>query len=75
MCLMAEAIADMGEAGDAMLLVPLLNHPSGDVRHAGCSGMDKLTAKIVILESSAMEGPRGQPEEKESSGIKALPSP
>ena len=51
LCLMAEAIADMGEAGDAMLLVPLLNHPSGDVRHAGYGGMDKLAAKIVIQDS------------------------
>jgi hypothetical protein len=45
--LMAQAIADMGEAGDAMLLLPLLDHPSGDVRSAGYSGMEKLAAKAV----------------------------
>jgi HEAT repeat protein len=56
--LMAEAIADMGEAGDSELLAPLLNHPSGDVRSAGYSGMEKLAAKAVESDS---------PEEKETS--------
>lgn len=42
---MAEAIADMGEAGDAELLVPLLEHPNGDVRNAARAGMEKLAGK------------------------------
>jgi HEAT repeat protein len=57
--LMAETIADMGEAGDAMLLLPLLDHPSGDVRSAGYSGMEKLAAKAVFQESPAGD-PFGQ---------------
>lgn len=57
--LMAETIADMGEASDAMLLLPLLDHPSGDVRSAGYSGMEKLAAKAVFQESPAGD-PFGQ---------------
>lgn len=49
--LMAEAIADMGDAEDAQLLAPLLDHPSGDVRSAGYSGMEKLAAKAVPQDS------------------------
>lgn len=49
--LLAEAIADMGDAGDAKLLVPLLDHPNKYVRSACRSSMEKLTAKAVSLDS------------------------
>ena len=72
--LMAETIADMGEAGDAMLLLPLLDHPSGDVRNAGYSGMEKLAAKAVAQDAPTVEEHTEQLEEGEGS-VAAAPSP
>jgi hypothetical protein len=73
--LMAQAIADMGEAGDAMLLAPLLDHPSGDVRNAGYSGMEKLAAKAVAPEAPPAEEQAEPPEHIESSASEAPPTP
>lgn len=72
--LMAETIADMGEVGDAMLLLPLLDHPSGDVRNAGYSGMEKLAAKAVAQDAPTVEEHTEQLEEGEGSVV-AAPSP
>ena len=72
--LMAETIADMGEVGDAMLLLPLLDHPSGDVRNAGYSGMEKLAAKAVAQDAPTVEEHTEQLEEGEGS-VAAAPSP
>lgn len=58
--LLGAAIADMGEAEDAQLLTPLLEHPSGYVRSAGYSGMEKLAAKAVHTDNAPTAEPTGQ---------------
>lgn len=72
---LARAIADMGEVGDAMLLLPLLDHPSGDVRSAGNSGMEKLTAKAFDPDAPAVEEQAARPEEGEGSDAEAETPP
>ena len=73
--LLGAAIADIGEAGDAMLLLPLLDHPSGYVRRAGYSGMEKLAAKAVCPSAPAVEEQASRPEAEGGSGVEDAADP
>ena len=60
---LVRAIADMGEASDRQLLEPILEHSGGYVRWACNSGMEKLAAKAVASDASAVEEHTEQPDE------------